>query len=249
MNSAWSLQGSTALVTGAGGGIGRAIAIALACSGCKVIITGRRREVLDELAHEIGPAAHPLLLEMTDAEAIARLPAELPEGFRGPTVLVNNAAEDVGGRTRFDESSAEQLSRVIETNLLGVIRMTRALVPAMLQRSQGDIVNIGSTNAMRTTQNMAAYTASKTGLHGLTDVLRADYAKSGIRVIEIVPGLTKTGFAKARMNGNEEMARAYFDKFPTALDPQEIADSVIYALSRPRHVCVQQMVVTPSFQW
>lgn len=249
MPDAKQLQDAVALVTGATSGIGRAIAVALVDAGCKVVATGRNPERLRELRDALGASVLPLPLDLTDSAAIARLPADLPPAFRAPSILVNNAGEDVGGRTRFDASSADELARVIEVNLTGVIRMTRALVPAMLERGSGDIVNIGSTNAMRPTQNMAAYTASKMGAHGLTDVLRADYAKSGIRVIEVVPGLTRTGFARTRMRGDGERARAFFDQFPSALAPEDVADAVRYALTRPRHVNVQQVVITPSFQW
>jgi 3-hydroxy acid dehydrogenase/malonic semialdehyde reductase len=249
MATPWELQDATALVTGSSSGIGRAIAEALVGAGCKVIITGRRMKVLEALADELGKAVHPVCLDMTDSDGIAGLPSQLPADFQRPNILVNNAAEDVGGRTRFDVSSAEDLARVIETNLLGVIRMTRAIVPGMLERGAGDILNIGSTNAMRPTPNMAVYTASKAGVHGLTDVLRADYSKAGIRVMEITPGLTRTGFAQARMNGDAEKARTFFEQFPSTLKPEDVADAVLYALSRPRHICVQQVVVTPSFQW
>lgn len=238
-----------AVVTGATSGIGRAVAVMLASGGCRVVATGRNPDRLRGLADELGSAAHPVQLDLTDGAAIARLPETLPAGFARPSILVNNAGEDVGGRTRFDASTADELARVIEVNLTGVIRMTRALVPAMLERGQGDIVNIGSTNAMRPTLHMAAYTGSKTGAHGFTDVLRADYAKSGIRVIEVVPGLTRTGFAQSRWRGDSERARAFFDQFPSALAPEDVADAVHYALTRPRHVNVQQIVVTPSFQW
>lgn len=243
------LQGSVAVVTGATSGIGRAIASALTSAGCKVVATGRNPDRLRELSEALGPAVLPLSLDLADHDAIAGLPGRLPPEFRTPAILVNNAGEDVGGRTRFDESSADELARVIEINLIGTIRMVRALVPSMIERGSGDIVNVGSTQQLRTTQNMAVYTASKLGAHGLTDVLRADYAKSGIRVMEIVPGLTRTNFAQSRWRGDEERARAYFEKLPPALSPDDVADSVHYALTRPRHVNLHQIVITPSWQW
>ena len=238
-----------ALVTGGSGGIGFAIAGMLARAGCSVVITGRNAQRLSDAAQSLQGDVHALQLDMTDAAAIAALPERLPERFRAPSVLVNNAGEDVGGRTRFDASSADELARVIETNLTGVIRITRALVPAMLEAGLGDIVNIGSTNALRPTPGMAAYTGSKSGVHGLTDVLRADYAKTNVRVCEVIPGLTRTHFAQTRMRGDAEKARAFFAQFPTALEPEDVADAVLYALTRPRHVSVHQIVVTPSFQW
>jgi NADP-dependent 3-hydroxy acid dehydrogenase YdfG len=244
-----ALEGRVALVTGGSGGIGRAIAVALAAEGCRVTITGRNAGKLEQAAQSMAGEVHALQLDMLDAQAIASLPRSLPEAYRAPTLLVNNAAEDVGGRTRFESSTADELARVIETNLVGLIRMTRAIVPSMLDAGLGDIVNIGSTNALRPTPGLAAYTGSKSGVHGLTDVLRADYAKSNIRVIEIVPGLTRTGFAQTRMRGDSAKADAFFAQFPSALSPEDVADAVLYALTRPRHVSVHQIVVTPSFQW
>ena len=245
-----NLLNKIALVTGASSGIGRAIAIALANSGCKVIVTGRNKDRLQQVVEKIGSnQAFAVELEMTDDQAIQALPAQLPNTFCNPSILINNAAEDIGGRTRFDMSTADEISRVIEINLIGTIRIVRAFVPAMIEKSEGDIITIGSTNALRPTLNMAAYTASKSGLHGLTDVLRADYAKSGIRVMEIIPGLTKTSFATTRMRGNETKANEFFNQFPSHLEPEEVAEAALFALSRPRHINVQQLTITPSFQW
>lgn len=243
------MQGATALVTGASSGIGRSIALALCSAGCRVIATGRNEERLRAVEVEAGGSMLAVRLDLTDAEAIAALPGALPEAFAAPSILVNNAGEDIGGRTRFDESTADELARVIEINLIGVVRMVRAFVPAMIERRSGDIVNIGSTQALRVTQSLAAYTASKTGSRGLTDVLRADYAGCGIRVIEVVPGLTRTGFAQTRWRGDAERARTFFERFPGSLAPSDVADAVVYALSRPRHVNVQQIVITPTWQW
>jgi len=243
------LHDAVAIVTGATSGIGRAIAFALVEAGCRVVATGRSPDRLRELGEALGPAVLPLSLDLTDHAAIARLPVQLPPAFSAPSILINNAGEDVGGRTRFDASSADDLARVIEINLVGVIHMIRAIVPAMIECRSGDIVNIGSTQAMRPAQNMAVYTASKAGAHGLTDVLRADYAKIGIRVMEVVPGLTRTGFAQTRFHGDADRARAYFDQFPSALAPEDVAEAVCYALTRPRHVNLQQIVITPTWQW
>ncbi len=245
-----SLSGQLALVTGASSGIGRAIAIDLARQGATVMATGRQRERLNELREQAPPGSIvPLVLDVCDKGQVDALPHQLPENHEAVDILVNNAAQDIGGRTRFDQSDPDELSLVIQTNLIGLMRVTRAVVPAMLQRGRGTIVNIGSTNALRPTPNMAAYTASKAGVHALTDVLRADFAKEGLRVVEVVPGLTRTEFAQTRMRGDSEKARAFFEKFPGALEPQDVADAVTYAVTRPAHVCIQQIVVTPWFQW
>jgi NADP-dependent 3-hydroxy acid dehydrogenase YdfG len=245
-----SLSGQLALVTGASSGIGRAIAIDLARQGATVMATGRQLKRLNELREQAPPGSIvPLALDVCDNDQVDALPRQLPKNHEAVDILVNNAAQDIGGRTRFDQSDPDELSLVIQTNLIGLMRVTRAVVPAMLQRGRGTIVNIGSTNALRPTPTMAAYTASKAGVHALTDALRADFAKEGLRVIEVVPGLTRTEFAQTRMRGDSEKARAFFEKFPGALEPQDVADAVVYAVTRPAHVCIQQIVVTPWFQW
>lgn len=244
-----SLENQVALVTGATSGIGRAVAVMLAAAGCKVVATGRNADRLRELGTECGPAVLPLHLDMTDAKGIETLPERLPEGFRSPHILVNNAGEDIGGRARFDTATADELACVIETNLIGAIRMVRAFVPAMLERGSGDIVNLGSIQASRIVAGVAAYTSSKTGLRGLTDVLRADYAKSGIRVLEVSPGTTRTNFAKTRFRGDAERADAFFAERPYTLNPEDVADAIRYALERPRHVSLHHILITPSWQW
>jgi 3-hydroxy acid dehydrogenase / malonic semialdehyde reductase len=245
---AWRLDG-VALVTGASSGIGRALATALARAGCRVILAGRRRDVLDGIAAELGGNALAFPLDVTDTAAVSGLPASLPAEFAAVDILVNNAGHDVGGRTRFDTSTADELASVIETNLTGPMRLARALIPAMAERGRGDVVNIGSVNTLRTTPGLAAYSASKHGLHGLTQVLRADYAALGIRVIEIVPGLTRTEFARIRFRGDAEKAEAHFNRSPVQLQPGEVADAALYALTRPRHINISQMIVTPSTHW
>lgn len=246
------LAGQVALVTGATSGIGRAIALALAGLGARVIASGRREDALAEVVAAIvaaGGNAHPLKLDLTDAAAIAALPGTLPPDFRDVSILVNNAGEDIGGRTRFDLSTADELARVIDTNLAGTIRLTRAIVPGMLALDRGDIVNITSTNALRPLPGVASYSASKAGLKGLSEVLRADYAKTGLRVIDVAPGLVKTGFAQTRMRGDAAKAEAFFGQFPYTLVPGDVAQAVAFALTRPRHVLIHQLVITPAFQW
>lgn len=244
------LTSRLAVVTGASSGIGRAIALTLARHGCTVLATGRNLDRLQDLTKEAPEGLiHPQIMDVCDAQEVSELVNRLPSGFVAADILVNNAAEDVGGRTRFDQASADDVSRVIETNLIGLMRVTHALVPGMVKSGSGTIVNIGSTNALRPTPSMAAYTASKAGVHGLTEVLRADYAKEGIRVIEVIPGLTRTSFAQTRMRGDTKKAEAFFEKFPGALAPDDVADAVLYAVSRPAHVCIQQIIITPWFQW
>lgn len=234
----------TALVTGASGGIGEAICRLLIERRYRVVATARSRDKLEQLASELGDDLCPLALDVTDTTAVGELPDTLPRDFSKVDILVNNAGHDVGGRRRFDQGSAEQWNAIIETNVQGLIQVTHALVGGMLERGRGHIVNIGSIAGLQPTATMAAYVASKYAVHGLSDTLRLDYAGKGIRVTEIMPGMVKTGFATQRL-GNDEAAEVFYDSFEALLQPQDIAETVCFAIAQPAHVEIAQLVVLP----
>lgn len=239
----------TALVTGAAGGMGRAICAALLAQGYRVALVDRDEAALAALAADLGGDTCTLALDVTDAARVDQLPGLLPEAFRTVDVLVNNAGHDIGGRKRFDVGSADDWSAIIETNLIGLMRVTRAMLPPMVARDRGDVVNISSISALRLVPDMAPYSASKAGVHMLTDILRGELANTGIRVTEIMPGLTRTGIIKSRYRGDEAQTQAYFEQFGMALDPSDVARSVVYALSQPPQVQVAQIVILPTNRW
>ena len=234
----------TVLVTGASGGIGEAICRLMVARNHRVVATARDPARLKSLKAELGTALHTMTLDVTDSDSIGRLLSELPVGFDRIDVLVNNAGHDTGGRRRFDEGSAEQWCDIIETNLQGTIRVTRALIDGMLQRGRGHIVNLGSIAGLKPYATGSAYVASKFAVHGLSETLRLDYAGMGIRVTEIMPGLVRSGFAEQRL-GDADAARAFYDSFDTCLLPEDVAETVCFAISQPRHVEVAQLVVLP----
>jgi len=236
-----------ALVTGASSGIGRAIAKALLDDECRVILAGRNDEALREVAATDHAAnVHVLPLDVTNFSAVDTFLDYLPAAFHEVDLLVNNAGHDIGGRTRFDQGSADDWTNVIETNVSGLVRMTRAVVPGMIARERGDIVNIGSVNALRVIPEMAAYSATKAAVHAFSDGLRADLASTPIRVIEILPGLTRTDIVVRRFRGDEARAKAYYESFGMALQPDDIAAGVLFAINQPAHVTVAQIVIMPS---
>jgi len=238
-----------ALVTGAAGGMGTAIAGALVDAGYKVVLADRNEEGLRDLAAKLGPNVFALVLDIIDSARVDRLPELVPEAFRPIDVLVNNAGHDIGGRKRFDVGSADDWSDIIQTNLVGLMRVTRSLLPDMVRRNTGDIVNMGSISALRLVPDMAPYSASKAGIHMLTDIIRGELAETGVRVTEILPGLTRTGIIKTRYRGDSVQEKAYFDQFGMALAPQDVARSVMYALSQPRDVQIAQIVILPANRW
>ena len=239
-----------ALVSGASSGIGAAVAERLAQDGHRVVLCGRDAARLAQVAAALGGGAHVLPLDVTDAAAVAALPGSLPAAFGAVDIVVNAAGHDVGGRRPFQDGDADEWAAIIETNLTGTLRLTHALVRAMIARNApGDVVNIGSLAPLRLAPRMGAYAASKAGVHAFSDVLRADLAPFGIRVTEIMPGLTQTGFAAARLRGDMAGAARFYGKLPTALAPGDVAEAVMGALRQPRHVTVAQVVLVPSSQW
>jgi 3-hydroxy acid dehydrogenase/malonic semialdehyde reductase len=239
----------TALLTGAAGGMGTAIAKALVEAGHRVVLLDRDERKVAALAQTLGAGALALTADITDGKSVDTLPGRIPEAFRPIDILINNAGHDIGGRKRFDVGSADDWAAIVETNLIGLMRVTRAFLPDMVKRNTGDIVNMGSIAALRIVPDMAPYNASKAGLHMLTEVIRAELAETGIRVTEIMPGLTRTGIILTRYRGDQAKEKAYFDEFKMALDPEDIARSIMFALAQPRHVQVAQMVVLPVNRW
>jgi 3-hydroxy acid dehydrogenase/malonic semialdehyde reductase len=239
----------SALITGAASGIGRAIAEQLAAEGHRVVLTDLDLEGATELAGSLGDKATALQLDITDRVRVDSLPDLIPAAFRPIDILINNAGHDIGGRTRFDLGAADDWSSIIDTNLNGLMRVTRTMLPEMVRRNTGDIVNISSISAIRMMPDMAAYTASKAGVRAFTDILRADLAETGIRVTEILPGLTKTNIILKRHRGDRALEQEYFERFKIALDPADVARSVLFALNQPPHVQIAQLYILPVNRW
>jgi NADP-dependent 3-hydroxy acid dehydrogenase YdfG len=234
------------LVTGASSGIGEATTEALAADGWRCIAAARRTDRLDALTARLGPACHPLALDVTDPEATQSLVERLPDELRAIDVLINNAGIGLGGRTRFDHGSAEDWAATVETNITGVLRVTRAVVPGMLERGRGHIVNIGSSSGVTTFADDTAYIASKWGLRGLSGALRADYLDKGIRVSEVQPGMTRSNFAKNRWRGDEERAEALYASYPELLTVQDVAACILFTVNQPPNANIAELLIVPS---
>lgn len=235
-----------ALVTGASSGIGQAVATALAERGYGVVCAARRAERLAELARSLGPRGAAVALDVKDTGSISTLVERLPEQARNLAVLVNCAGHDVGGRRRFDKGTIDEWANVVETNLLGTMRVTHAIVTGMMQRGSGHVVNVGSIFGLEAYPGGAAYVASKFGLNGFSKAILADYRGKGVRVTQILPGLTRTEFAETRWHGDKAKATDFYGKFPAVLDPADVARSVVFALDQPPHVTISDLVIVPS---
>lgn len=232
------------LVTGANGGIGTAICRLLVTRGHRVVATARDPAKLETLADELGAALQPLALDVTDRAAVDGLGEALPAGFDRIDILVNNAGHDTGGRRLFDAGSSDQWCEIVETNVQGMIRVTHALIGGMLERGHGHIINLGSIAGLKPYATGTAYVTSKYAVHGFSETLRLDYAGKGIRITEIMPGLVRSGFAAQRL-GDVAQAEAFYDSFDACLQPQDVADTVAYAIAQPPHVEIAQLVVLP----
>ncbi|MGB5329707.1 MAG: SDR family oxidoreductase [Gammaproteobacteria bacterium] len=232
------------LVSGASSGIGAAICRLLVARQFRVVAAARNQDRLVQLAAQLGDALYPLVLDVTDSAAVSQIAQSLPEEFREIAALVNNAGHDVGGRRMFEEGSAEQWCNIIETNVQGTIRLTHALIDGMLARGSGHIVNMGSIAGLKPYATGTAYVSSKFAVHGFSESLRLDYAGRGIRITEIMPGLVRSGFAGQRL-GDARRAEAFYDSFEQCLQPEDVAQTVLYALQQPKHVEIAQLVVLP----
>jgi 3-hydroxy acid dehydrogenase / malonic semialdehyde reductase len=244
-----ALVGRNALVTGAGSGIGKAIAAALVERGAHVTLADIDREAVTDLARSLGPLAFPLNLDVTDHPAVDKLLESIPAHFRPIDILINNAGHDVGGRTNFVRGPADDWTNILDVNLTGMVRVTRAVVPEMIERNSGDIVNMSSISALRLVPETAAYTTSKAGVRAFSDGLRADLAETAIRVTELLPGLTRTNIILKRHRGDRALEKAYFDQARTALEPEDIARMVLFALDQPAHMQIAQLFVLPVNRW
>ena len=233
------------LVTGASSGIGAAIAEKLVADGWKVIAAARRADRLAALGARLGARCHPIALDVSDADSVSTLVGRLPEAWRAIDVLVNNAGHDIGGRTAFDHQAIEQMLAIMDTNVAGMMRVTHAILPLMLERKGGHIVNIGSTAGGAAYAGGTAYVASKFAVNGFSKALRLDYLGK-IRVTQILPGLVRTEFAEVRNSGDKAKADAFYASFAGFLRPEDIANCVAFALDQPPHVNIAELLVLPS---
>lgn len=241
-----AISGSVALVVGASSGIGAATAVALAGRGVRVICAGRNREILDDLAGRLGEGALALVLDVADADSVAGLFGRLPREFHEVDLLINCAGHDIGGRRRFEEGTAEEWASIIDTNVTGMIRVCRQVVPGMLARGRGHIVNLGSVAGLRTYPGGSIYAASKFAVRAFTEGLHADYADTNLRITEVLPGLTRTAFARTRHFGDEQRGNDFYDSFPQTLSAEDVAETILFALEQPSHVTIAQIVVVPT---
>ncbi len=239
-----------AIVTGATSGIGRATAIALAENEFDLIITGRRADRLEELKATLNTVykadALALCFDVRDKEAVEKAFASVPEQWRNVDVLVNNAGLAVG-LDHIQEGIIDDWERMIDTNIKGLLFMTRWVVPGMVERNSGHVINIGSVAGDAAYAGGNVYCATKAAVKAITDGLRIDVAETAIRVTNIKPGLVETNFSTVRFHGDSARAENVY-KGITPLSGDDIADVAFYAASAPKHVQIAEVLVLATHQ-
>ena len=230
-----ALEGKKAIVTGASSGIGAATARALAREGAAVAVGARR---LDRLA-DLGEAFIALELDVTDPESCASFVTSAVHRLGGLDILVNNAGLALG-RDLFDESTEEDEEVVLETNVRGLIRMTRLCLPHLADN--GHIVNLGSVAGRQAYERGSLYVTSKFAVRGFTYALREDLLGRPIHLTTVDPGLVETNFSRVRFRGDDETAAKVYQGVE-AMQPEDIAECIVFALTRPPHVNVDEIVV------
>lgn len=243
------IQGKLAVVTGATAGIGTACARSLAESGARLVLTGRREGRLRALADEIvgaGGSARPYALDVTDRGGVSRFAEWLDAEELAPDILVNNAGL-ARGLDPVHEGKHQDWDEMIDTNVKGVLNMMRALLPGMVERDAGHVVNVGSIAGYVAYPKGNVYCATKFAVRGLTEGANLDLVDTKVRMSSVDPGLVETEFSWVRFRGDRERAgQTYRDV--DALQPEDVAEAVVHVLNAHPRVNVLHMVVMPTVQ-
>ena len=239
-----TLAGKTAVVTGASSGIGEATARLLTGEGCNVVLAARREDRLKSLAAELGEGALAAPTDVTDPAACAALVARTVERFGSLEILVNNAGLGLYGS--IPEGDPDDWRRMFDVNVLGVLYSTRAAVRHMLARGTGDVVFVSSLAGRRVpAPDGTVYAATKHAITAVAEGLRLDVHEKGIRVINVEPGLVRTEFPE---NTYPDAREYYAQKGFAPLEPEDVAAAVLYAVSQPTSVSVNEVAVRPTEQ-
>ena len=245
-----SLKGKVVFITGASGGIGAATALAFAAEGARLLLAARRAGKLAEVASAAlergAPSVHSIDLDVRDHRAVQNAIDSLPGEWAEIEILVNNAGLS-RGLDKLYLGHIQDWEEMIDTNVKGLLYVTRAVVPGMVVRGRGHIINMGSTAGELTYPNGAVYCATKAAERSINDGLRQDVLGTPIRVTSVDPGMVETDFSLVRFRGDDERAAKVY-KGVKPLMPQDVADVIVWAASRPDHVNIARVVLTPVHQ-
>lgn len=239
----------TVLITGATSGIGEACAMKFANGGYRVIVTGRSAEKLDELKSKLtktGAEVLPLLFDVRDRNAATEAVNSLKDGWENIDVLINNAGLALGQEKEY-EGDLDDYETMIDTNIKGLLTMTKLIVPSMVKRDSGHVINIGSVAGDAAYAGGNVYCATKAAVKALSDGLRIDLVDTSVRVTNLKPGLVETNFSRTRFKGDNERA----DKLYRGIKPltgDDIADTAFYCAQAPAHVQIAEVLILATHQ-
>lgn len=240
----------TALITGASSGIGEATAIRLGSEGFRLILCARRLDRLEEAAKSAraagSPDIHLVELDVRERASVTQKIQTLPAAWRSIDILVNNAGLGVG-RDPIQEGSPDDWDLMIDTNLKGLLNVTHAVLPFLLQSPSGQIINVGSIAGLEEYPNGNVYCATKAAVDSLTRGMQMDLVKTPIRVSSVDPGMVETEFSITRYKGDRRKAAQVYENFKP-LQAQDVADVIAFMATRPTHVNLRQVVLLPTHQ-
>ena len=238
----------TALITGATSGIGKATAKAFAEEGYNLIICGRRKEALSELKNTLEKKVnvHTLQFDVRDKLDVKKAIGSLPSDFQKIDILVNNAG-NAHGLDPIQSGNLDDWDAMIDINVKGLLYVSKEIIPQMVERKDGHIINIGSIAGKEVYPNGNVYSASKHAVDAINKGMRIDLNEKGIRVGAINPGLVETGFSEVRFKGDSERARSVYQGYQP-LKPEDIADIIRFMVTRPSHVNIADLMVLPTAQ-
>tara|TARA_B100001750_G_scaffold55397_1_gene43262 strand:- start:1221531 stop:1222292 length:762 start_codon:yes stop_codon:yes gene_type:complete len=238
----------TVLITGATSGIGRATAILFAVKGFNLILCGRRQERLDVLQTELGKKTnvHTLNFDVRDKDSVFEAVNSLPTEFSQIDVLINNAG-NAHGLDSIEHGNEEDWDAMLDINVKGLLYVSKAVIPKMVERKSGHIINIGSTAGKEVYPKGNVYCASKHAVDAITTGMRMDLNPHGIKVGAVNPGAVETEFSNVRFKGDDERADAVYNGFDP-LVAEDIAETLLFVVTRPAHVNIADLIITPTAQ-
>jgi NADP-dependent 3-hydroxy acid dehydrogenase YdfG len=240
------LKGKIVFITGASSGIGAATAMAFATEGARLLLAARRAGKMAEVASEAlergAQAVHSVHLDVRNRSAVQRAIDELPEEWAQISVLVNNAGLS-RGLDKLYTGKVDDWEEMIDTNVKGLLYVTRAVVPGMVVRGSGHVVNLGSTAGELSYPNGAVYCGSKAAVRAINDGLRQDLLGTPVRVTTVDPGMVETDFSLIRFHGDAEKADKVYRGL-TPLAPEDVAETIVWAVKQPAHVNIARVVMT-----
>lgn len=241
-----TLEEARVLITGASSGIGRACAEAFSAAGASVVLAARRADRLNQIAADLATPAHVLEMDVRDRGAVERAIASLPGAWAHVDVLVNNAGL-AAGLEPLQDGDPDDWDRMVDTNVKGLLYVTRAVLPSMVKRGRGHVINIGSVAGHETYPSGAVYCATKAAVDRITTGLRMDLMGTGVKVSTVDPGMVETEFSVVRFHGDADRARQVYAGMQP-LTGEDIAETVVWVAGRPPHVQVAEVIVLAGAQ-